>query len=220
MMTVRRSVPCYFCAVLGGTPANAAGGNDWPTGGGASVTARAMAVIVPVRSARGVIPLGVDYRTPRNFGEPVQLKMGQVGPGNWCPLGLDSPGGDEYRDNIMYGSSSLLTVDDWLNTETGNLVGPTQQGTQYRIQAGQAQFPSGTFAEHELNDPRVLVVPMVDFSNINGRSEVPLKGFAVLWLTSVTGNGTINCYFIQQSIADAVPDATATDYGASAPVLR
>jgi Flp pilus assembly protein TadG len=220
MMTVRRHVPCAFCAVLGATDAHAAEESSTSPSSGSSVTARATAVIVPVRSARGVVPIGVDYRTPRNFGQMVRLKQGQVGPGNWAPLALGGPGADTYRDNIKYGHKELLTVDDWLTTQTGNVVGPTGQGTQYRLDQGQALFPSGTFADHALNDPRVVVVPMVDFDGINGNSQVPLKGFAVLWLVGLSdNNNTIDCYFIQQSVPDAVPDPNSDDYGASSPVL-
>jgi len=221
MISVSRQVPCYFCAALGVTIAHAATTN-WGGANNGTVSATATAVIVPVRSARGVVPLGIDYRTNLNFGNEVILKQGQVGPGNWDPLALGGPGANIYRDNLANGYSGLLTVGDLLTTETGNIVGPTNQAIDQRITAGQSQFPSGTFAQHALNDPRVMVVPMVDFSNINGNSDVPLKGFAVMWVVSSDNHGNITSYFIQQSVPGALPetDPNALSFGGVMPTLK
>ena len=86
---------------------------------------------------------------------------------------------------------------------------------------GQNQFSTGTFQNHDLNDPRVMLIPMVDFSNINGKSQVPMMGFAMMWVVSEDQQGNITCYFVQQSIPQGVPDASnsATNTGATTPVL-
>jgi Flp pilus assembly protein TadG len=217
-MQVARSVPCVFCAVLGLSTANAQSSSDW-SNTPANVLAHATAAIEPVRSASGIVPIGVDYRTSLNFGSPVVLKQGQVGAGNWSPLALGASGADTYRNNIEYGYPGLVTAGDSETTQTGNLVGPTNQAFAYRISQGQNEYPSGTFSNHALNDPRLIVVPMVDFSNINGNSQVPVKGFAMLWIVSEDGQGSINCYFVQGSIPNAQADTSASDYGASTAVV-
>jgi hypothetical protein len=218
-LSVTRSLPCYLCAVLGESTAHAQ--VSGAVGPGAGLHATATSGIVPIRAAAGIVPIGVDYRTSLNYGQQVVLKQGQVGPGNWGPLALGGTGASVYRTNLQNGYSGTVTVGDMLNTETGNVVGPTNQGFSYRTSAGQTSFPSGTFQTHDLNDPRVVLIPMVDFSNINGNSQVPLKGFAMMWIVSINGQGNITCYFVQQSIPQGLPDtsAGASSSGATTPIL-
>jgi hypothetical protein len=223
LMTTGRTLPCSFCAVLGegAAHADAAPGPETNSGSGTGIRTSASALIVPIRAATGMVPLGVDYRTDLSFGNVVQIKQGQVGTGNWSPLALGGSGGDNYRSNIENGYPSKVSVGDSIQTETGNLVGPTNQGFQYRISMGLNQFSTGTFQNHDLNDPRVTLIPIVDFSNINGSSQVPVKGFAMMWIVSINGQGTITCYFIQQSVPNAQPDPTETaSTGATTPILK
>jgi Putative Flp pilus-assembly TadE/G-like len=221
LMTTSRTLPCFFCAVLGEGTAHADAAPGPETSSSTGIRTSASALIVPIRAATGMVPLGVDYRTNLNFGNVVQLKQGQVGAGNWSPLALGGSGGDNYRSNIENGYPGKLSVGDSIQTETGNVVGPTNQGFQYRISMGQNQFSTGTFQNHDLNDPRVMLIPIVDFSNINGSSQVPMKGFAMMWIVSIDGQGTITCYFIQQSVPNAQPDPTGTaSTGATTPILK
>jgi Flp pilus assembly protein TadG len=214
-VTIARAVPCYFCAVLGVTNAYAA--TNWP-GGTGSVNVSSSATLVSTTSTTGAVPLAVDYRTDRSYGSQVVLKQGQVGAGNWDPLALGDPGGDTYRQNVDYGYPGTVSVGNSLTTETGNLVGPTQQAVSDRLNRGLAEYPNGTFDNHALDDPRVVVVPMVDFSNINGNSQVPCKGFAVMWLVSLQGNANLTCHFIEQAVS-GVGSPTQADYGSATPVL-
>lgn len=218
-LSVTRSLPCYLCALLGESTAHAQVTSI--SGPGAGLHATATSGIVPIRAATGVVPIGVDYRTPLNYGQQVVLKQGQVGIGNWGPLALGASGADTYRTNIQNGYGGLVTVGDKLNTQTGNVVGPTSQAFNYRLSAGQTSYPSGTFQVHDLNDPRVMLIPMVDFSGINGNSQVPLKGFAMMWVVSESGQGDITCYFVQQSIPQGIADTSnsSTNTGATTPIL-
>lgn len=214
-MTVARNVPCFFCMAMGEGTAYAATASSTSTG----ITALATAGIVPVSAAYGITPLGVDYRTNLNFGNQVVLKQGQVGAGNWDPLALGGQGADQYRSNLQDGYQGKVSAGDYINTETGNVVGPTTQGIGARISNGQSMYPSATFMNHTLDDPRIVVVPVVDFSNINGQSQVPVKGFAVMWVANSDQQGNITCYFMHQSIPDAITDPNASAFGASNPVL-
>jgi Flp pilus assembly protein TadG len=218
-IAVTRNVPCFFCAALGVTSAHAATTpiETQPSAGG--VSAGATAAIVPIRSAKGVSPVAVDYRTNLNFGQSVTLKMEQVGAGDWDPLALGGNGGNNFKANLQNGYSGLLTVGDTLTLEPGNMSGPANQGIGNLVSAGLSKYPNGTFSNHALDDPRVITVPIVDFTNSQGRTTVPLKGFAVMWVVSVTGQGNINCYFIQESVPGSIPDPTATGYGATSPVV-
>jgi putative Flp pilus-assembly TadE/G-like protein len=217
-LTATRQLPCFFCAVLGEGTAHAqvSGGSS---GASSGVNATATSGIVPIRAVTGVVPIGVDYRTPLNYGTQVILKQGQVGPGNWNPLALGGTGASNYSTNVENGYSGLTTVGDLLGTEPGNVVGPTRTSFSYRINEGLNSDQSGTFDNHTLGDKRVMIIPLVDFSNINGSSEVPLKGFAMMWIVSCDGAGNVTCYFIQESVPGAIPDPNGTASGATTPVL-
>ena len=64
-----------------------------------------------------------------------------------------------------------------------------------------------------------MLIPLVNFSGINGSSQVPLMGFAMMWIVSENQQGNITCYFVQQSIPLGVPDPSATNTGATTPIL-
>jgi len=205
-MRVARSVSFTFGRVVGLTSVTLS----------ASSTAKAQSVGV----AQGVIPLGIDYRTDRTYGQVITVKAGQVGAGNWEPLALGGNGGANYVSNIENGYPGTVSIGDQIETEPGNIVGPTATGITYRMDLGANGFSTGTFSDHALNDPRVLLVPMVDFSNINGKSQVPVKGFAELWVVSVNGNNnTITTYFIEQTSPNTVAIRGEDSYGAFTPVL-
>ena len=66
-----------------------------------------------------------------------------------------------------------------------------------------------------------MLIPVVDFSNINGKSQVPVMGFAMMWISSIDGQGTITCYFVQQSVVNAQPDpSSSSTTGATTPILK
>jgi Flp pilus assembly protein TadG len=183
------------------------------------VTTHAIAQVQTAGSAMGVTPIGVDYRTQYSAGQAVTLMEGIIGPGNWGPLGLGGSGAANLLNNIEYGYQGKVAVDDWVLTEPGLKTGPVGGAFQYLIDDGQSVDPGGTFANHTRNDPRVLIVPMVDFSNINGSSEVPVKGFAALWLVSVDSKNDIQTYFISEVAPRSTPDPDAQNFGAYKAVL-
>jgi hypothetical protein len=206
-LTVRltRSVPYRFGVLLGLF--------------GGRVTARATARLKTVGAARGVTPIGIDYRTRYTAGQVVTLLEGRLGPGNWSPLGLGGSGAANFLTNVEYGYQGLVAVNDWLATEPGIKAGPVGEAFQYLIDRGRSMDPGGTFSNHTRNDPRVLIVPMVDFSSINGRDEVPVKGFAALWLVGVNSKNDIQTYFISEVAPHSIPDSNAMNFGAYKAVL-
>ncbi|MGH7865319.1 MAG: TadE/TadG family type IV pilus assembly protein [Candidatus Binataceae bacterium] len=201
-MTVQfsRTVPYYFAKVLGLSSG--------------IVVARATATVKTAGAARHVIPIGVQHNTVYTYGQQLTLNTG-VAPGNWHPLALGGNGASVYGNNIVNGYQGVIHVGDMLPTETGVMTGPTKSSFDTRIAAGLSQFPSDTFSNHSLNNPRVVVAPMVDFAGINGSSQVPVKGFAVLWLSSVASSGkAITAYFIKQTVPGSEPGSGGTNYGA------
>jgi Flp pilus assembly protein TadG len=222
-----RSVPYYFGRVVGlsnqliqvtatasePAPIHTVGGGNTtgsPTGPNAYGTSTGQYPLIPI---------GLEYTTVYNYNQPVTLNQGSVGPGDWGSLALGGVGGANLRSNVADGYSGPVSVGDWITTEPGKKVGPIDQGFSDRMSQGQSQYPDASFSSHTLDDPRAVVVPLVDWSTAQGRGSVLVKGFAMLWIDSVNG-GQIQAHFIQQVVPDSLPDSQATDYGAhGVPVL-
>ncbi len=105
----------------------------------------------------------------------------------------------------------LVSIGDVL-TEPGVAVGPVDQGFNDRLRTGQSEYPSGSAADHAINDPRVVIVPLVNFSSAQGKSSVSVTGFAMLWIDSVSG-GTIQAHFISGVVPHGQPDLQVTNTG-------
>jgi hypothetical protein len=202
---LRRTIPYSFAVLVGIT-----------TG---VVSAQATAQVQTIGSTSGIKPMGIDYRTTYSSGQIVMLMMNQVGPGNWGPLALGASGSSNVGQNIESGYQGSVSVGDYLTTETGVQTGPIQTAFHYLLDEGQSEDPGGTFADHTLSDPRVLIVPMVDFSTAQGNSQVLVKGFAALWLVSVDNKDNIRTYFINEVAPGSTPSSSATNYGAYKAVL-
>lgn len=213
-MVLKRNVSYFFGRALGLTEG--------------AVSVKAVAGVKASSAASGLVPIGLQSGTPLTTYQNVILKLapqqGSVGPGNWEPLAMGyctscDPGGSNYKNNLINGYQSTINLGDLIYTETGNLVGPTQQGINDRISAGQTVDPTGTASDYTLGDPRLIEIPIVDFSNINGNSQVPVKGFAELWINSVDSNGNINAEFVNAVAANNVPGDPNSYTTALTPVL-
>ncbi len=227
-MSVQRTVPYFFARVLGLT-----------TG---IVKASATAVLPPPTYSVGapgpgpaplpapcntigscqLIPIGLDHNTVYSYDNPITLNQGEVGPGNWDLLALGGVGGNNLRGNIADGYSGLVTVGDWVTTEPGKKVGPVDQGFQDRINTAASVDPNGTFSNHIGTNPRVFVLPVVDWEHQNGRTTVQVDAFATLWLDSYCGEtgapngckpGQVFVHFISQVVANSYGDASAPNFG-------
>jgi len=201
-MTASRSVPYYFARVLGLTSATAA----------ATATAQAEAS----QTARGLFPTGFDPISPPQTYQEYKFMQGQVGPGNWGALALGGSGADIFRNNLANGYQGSVSIGDLVSTEPGDMSGPTKQGVDARVQAGVSVDPSipagqgiGPNTSYNLSDPRVIEVPIVNWVNINGKSQVAVLGFAMTWLEGMDGSGAIKAEFIDQVAAQNTPGPLA-----------
>jgi putative Flp pilus-assembly TadE/G-like protein len=220
-MTVKRTVPYYFVQVLGltnGTLQVAATASAQPPTKtvGASSSASVSSGTQPAGCTNTgdcqVIPIGLDHNTVYSDGSQITLQQGEVGPGNWDLLALGGTGGSNLRTNIAVGYSGLISMGDWITTEPGKKVGPVDQGFQDRLNAAASSDPTGTFSSHTANDPRVLVVPVVDWEHQNGRSQVQVDAFATIWLDSYN-KGAVTAHFISQVIPNSFGDPSAPNFG-------
>lgn len=170
----------------------------------ADVQAAAMAQSQPVTSATGIVPLAVE-QTSFEYGRLYTLKTGappQMGAGEFGALSLGGSGASRYEDNLKYGYSGVIRVGEWgdvIDTETGNMSGPTSRGIEYRIN----QDPSSTFPDFERSSPRLVIVPVYVPAEINNKNQIKrvrVVGFAAFFLKGETASGNDNYvegYFVE-----------------------
>jgi Flp pilus assembly protein TadG len=161
----------------------------------------------------GLVPIGLDSNTAYSDGSQITLQQGQLGPGNWDLLALGGVGGNNLRTNIADGYNSMVSVGDWITTEPGQKVGPVDQGFQDRLNLAATADSGGTFSSHTVSDPRVLIVPVVNWQGQNGRSQVQVTAFATLWLDSYN-KGQVTVHMISQVIANSFGNPNAPSFGA------
>jgi hypothetical protein len=188
-------------------------------------------------STRGLIPIGLPCSPGNCTYNPGQLyKLVQagasgsggswsLGPGNWARLALGDHGATQFLNNLELGYVGSINVGDSINAEQGQVNGPTDQGISDRVNLGTAMdgaVSSPTLATVPSYDPRLVAVPMVDFTGVTGNSvQVPVVGFAMLWLDSYTAKGSqksLNAYFLGTIPVSDIPSSTLT-FGMMSPIL-
>lgn len=178
-----------------------------------TVSAGAEAANGAVGAMRGVIPIGVEQRQ-FVYGQLYMLKRGSGScakegvPGNcsnFGPLALGGFGANIYKDNILYGYDGILRVGQWVSTETGDMVGPTRTGIDYRI----SYNPSETYTSFSSGSKRLVYLPIIESLDVGGRSEVMIVGFAAFFLESISGKSEVEGYFIKYRTVGEIMDSAA-----------
>lgn len=130
-------------------------------------------------------------------GTEIVLKVGAHDniKGNFLGLGLDGAGGKVYRDTIANGSYREVRAGQYVDTETGNMQGPTQQGFQDR----EKRFMGSANAD----DWREVYIPLInrqDWESANGKSKVRVVGFGVARITDINKNGEVHAVFVSKAL--------------------
>ena len=136
---------------------------------------------------------------------------GCVAPGNWGALALGCTGGSCYSNNLANGYCAGLSVGNTIQSEPGVKTGPTTSGINARIQQAQQEYPNATWNSHTSDDPRIAIVPIVDWTGCSGRCSLTVQGFASVWVTGTSGSD-INAIFIGQGVNGA-PGTSVADTG-------
>lgn len=175
-VTVNSEVKYYFARVLGFDKGN--------------VKATGVAMCAPVIGVyEGIRPFAIEKQT-LEFGLEYTLKEGggDGSNGNYGALALSGNGAKTYVNNIINGYDGRLCVGDYVETEPGNMSGPTAKGINTLISRCD-HTPECTYNHHQMNCPRIITVIMVETLDVNGRAEVKIAGFAKFFLEEVTGQG-------------------------------
>jgi Flp pilus assembly protein TadG len=145
------------------------------------LTAAATAAVGAVTGMTGTAPLMI---VEQNFvqGQEYELKSaapGDLGPGNFGALALGGKGASRYESNLRDGYSGMISVGDLLDTEPGNISGPTKRAFTARINACSHGC---TYQNFRSGCPLIVYIPVVKQPTGQGRQEVEVAGFAAFFL--------------------------------------
>lgn len=201
-----------------------------------AVGSQGTAQIGVVGAKAGVMPWGVEEPVDGFiFGDLYCLKLGSNGGGGACStarqgnfhaLDIDDLGNDsasEYRERIENGSYTVVAVGQVKNVASGNMNGPTQQGTGCSGNDGRLSGNTQTFAEVvetaasgyrvlDWTSPRLIIIPVVEFPSA---SEARVLMFSVFFLEDCGSNGAVTGRFIDTIVpgghwAEWIPGNHAT----------
>ena len=195
------------------------GKNSTPVG------ADATAVVGSPAEYNNVVPIGIleDDWAP---GEEYILKWGPQedghNHGNFGPLSLGGTGADNYRDKLREGYSGSLCVGDVVETEPGNMMGPTVTGVGDRIN----DYPDYNFNDFdelttfdgsiykllESLDSQYVMCPIIDWVPF-GRHEVTILGFVPFIITKVQGSKVYGTFIDKALIVTEGEITAASEYG-------
>lgn len=158
------------------------------------VAAKAMGLVTPIEPYK-LWPWGVTEESLVK-GPEIGLKVGSRNSsvGNFMALDYPASGGaSDYLDYIKQGFSGdvpgPVPPGTWnLDTETGNMAGPTQTGVDYLM--GQ---PACKSPWNDVRCPRIGLVPILEantWDEVKGKSNVKIVGFATFLLTGITDGPT------------------------------
>jgi len=155
-----------------------------------TVAASAVARVASLSGYNNVVPLGV-VQADWQLGDPVLLKAapgsgGHHSPGNYGALSLGGRGASNYEGNLANGYTGWLRAGDLIQTEPGNMAGPTQRALQDRI----ARDPNASYANVRKGSPRIMIIPVLESFDVNGRGEVRIVGFGAFFLEGVGSQGS------------------------------
>jgi len=134
-----------------------------------------------------------------------QPEPGQYWAVDLPPLNRATPitGGDQYRENIANCNTSEVWPGDWLQTESGNMVGQTNQGMRDLI----AQDPDAYWDDITQSvqgskfaiSPRIVLIPLHDprIWIKSGNSTLQVVKVAAFFMEQMDGNAEVRGKFLK-----------------------
>jgi hypothetical protein len=181
----------------------------------------------------GIMPFGLQCASPCPAGslvagEPVSFGTKFISAtvnaaGNWGWLNPDGKGGANLKNNIENGVSGTFSVGEEVDTKSGATTGPVNQGMSERM----GTCPSiadpcngGNPSDIPGGDPCLVIVPVVDFTNVNGSKDTPIEAFAEVYLDPSTTSGTsINGCYVSSVVGNTTAGSSYSDGPTAPPVL-
>jgi Flp pilus assembly protein TadG len=198
-VTVKRTAAGAFLSLFGVEP---------------TITAVAQAQTLQLKSAVGMLPLGV-MRDSYTLGVDNDIKTdgsssnhGPIAPNHGPPSCSSSSGAADFKDLIAgsYGGGLIACAYDPLvetiDTQTGNVSGPTRQGFDSRIGSNTDSFAdvfqldadTGRYLLIKPESPRVALIPVVENANgtnqwPQGHGEVLVVGYVLAYIGKTSAAG-------------------------------
>lgn len=160
-----------------------------------TVAVESAAQILPMGSASGAAPLGIDDSIELVYNTNYKLKVDNedVDTGYFGILALGGPGASTYESNLKYGYPSEIKIGDIIDTQTGNVAGDTREAIKLRIDMD--PYPEGDYTHRDSS--RVILIPVYRAYNQTGNQlkQIEVTGFAYFYImepmsskdTSITG---------------------------------
>lgn len=166
----------------------------------------------------GIRPFCVEQQQ-FSYGQQVVLKenAGDGYHGNYGAIALGGTGASVYENNIKHGYTGRLSVGDFIETEPGNMAGPTLDGVDYIINGVEdiVEGDYSTFDNYEPDSRRLWTIPVVDSLTYDGRSTVEIVGFALFFLEDAvkqSGKAEVTGRFIEL-VTNGIISQGQTNYG-------
>ena len=164
---------------------------------------------------------GTGFTVQVNRGLQLTLKQGSpqtaIAPGVFYPVRIPrydgiSTGGNDYRENIASCNGVPIEIGDTIQTENGNMIGPTKQGVQDLIALdpnadwdSSTQSVVGSCAQSAspcaANSPRIVAIPLFDTAQyyagkLNGLTTLTVVNIVGFFIDRMQGNNVVG-YFTQ-----------------------
>lgn len=154
------------------------------------------------------IDQGVDYTGYKpdpqgpDYGTQVLLKPGNpnqaINSSHFFPIALTGgTGADWYRENIAGCWDGVAEIGYLMDTEPGNMTGPTTQGVQELIAKDPgARWENGEVVSQFHPSPRIVVLPVFDpyiyeESRQHGRQDMKIANFVGFFIEDLQGNSVL-----------------------------
>ncbi|WP_088036691.1 Tad domain-containing protein [Evansella clarkii] len=160
----------------------------------------------------GAAPLGIDESISLEYGKIYELKVDQSGieaGTNFGILALAGTGARTYKDTLLNGYQQELKVGDIVETQTGNVAGPTREAVDVLVNTCSSPLARDC--------PRALLVVVYKphKHEQNQLKQVEVRGFAYFYLTERMrhNDSTVKGMFIKRADS-GFEDLIAADRGA------
>jgi hypothetical protein len=171
---------------------------------GVKVGVNAVAGLVSIQEQIRVAPFLVpEDRIVVGSVMKIKYGAGDSAQGNFGGAAIDGNGAKVYQSSIVDGAKTPLRTGMFVDTEPGDMVGPTDKGVNALIAGDDTPYEDALIKSNR----RLITVLLVDgneFRAINGKKPVMIRGFARFYLMGAK-NGVVEGRFIDTFFGKDAP---------------